>query len=362
VIGHCGSGGTEQQAALLVRGLAEYGLQVDVFILEGGPQRLRFGGARVHSLGSFGRRRLSRALSLVLATMRLACALRRGRYNCVHAVLARAYVITPMVVRAFHVRSAVVAWRRNLGIHRTPDGAFARLEKWATRLTDVVVCNATSVEEYWRAECGPGRTVWRVVLNALEPWRFGPAPVGEYCGSSPLLVNVASLRAVKGQEVLLDAVAMLGGGAVNVAVLGDGPSRPDLARLAERLGVSLDLPGHVEDTRSWLAGASLYVHPSHSEGSSNAIAEAMAQGCAVVASDVGGSRELLGGAGVLFAAGDARKLADSLERLLASPETRRHMGAAARERAERELNVSTLVGRHIEIYEEARACVASPAW
>lgn len=362
VIGHCGAGGTEQQAAVLVKGLVEHGLHVDVLILEGGPQGHRFGGARVRQLGSLRRGRLRRALTLVLATVRLARALRRGRYDCVHAVLARAYVVTPLVVRVLHLRPVVVVWRRNLGIHRNAGGALARLENWATRLTDVVVCNAKSVEDYWREECGPCRAVWRVIPNALESWRFARVIVSEQCGSRPLLVNVGSLRPVKGQGVLLDAVAMLEGDAVDVAVIGDGPMRADLAGQAKRLGVTLKLPGHVEDTRPWLTAASLYVHPSHSEGSSNAIAEAMAQGCAVVASDVGGSRDLLGGTGILVRPGNAGELAAALERLLASPGTRRQMGAAARERARREFNISALVDRHMEIYEEARTCVASPAW
>lgn len=361
VIGHCGAGGTEQQAAVLVRGLVERGIHVDVLILEGGPQGQQFGGARVCQLGSLRRRRLSRALTLVLVTLRLARALRRGQYDCVHAVLARAYVLTPFVVRALHTRSVVVAWRRNLGIHRDIGGPVARLESWATSLTDVVVCNAASVKDYWREQGGPGRAAWHVIPNALESWRFAPATVLGDCGARHRLVNVGSLRPVKGQELLLEAVAMLEGVTVDVAVIGEGPIRADLARRAERLGVALQLPGHVDDTRPWLAGASLYVHPSHSEGSSNAIAEAMAQGCAVVASDVGGSRELLGGTGVLVPPGDARGLADTLERLLACPATRRELGVAARKRAEQDMNVSAVVDRHIEIYEEARQCVASPA-
>lgn len=362
VIGHCGPGGTEQQAAVLVKGLVERGINVDVLILEGGAQGQQFGGARVLQLGQLRRGRLSRALTLVLATMRLGHALRQGRYDAVHAALARAHVVTPLVVRALRLPPVVVVWRRNVGIHRKADGVLARLETWATRLTDAVVCNAKAVEDYWRTDSGSGRSVWHVVPNALESWRFDPPNVIEHPGTRPLLVNVGSLRPVKGQEVFLEAVSMLGDrSAVDVAVIGDGPVRAALHRQAERLGVALELPGHVEDTRPWLAEASLYVHPSRSEGMSNAIAEAMAQGCAVVATDVGGSRELLAGTGVLVPPGDARELADSIERLLASPSSRASMGEAARERAKQHMSVSVVVGRHIEIYEEACACVASPA-
>lgn len=362
IIGHCGPGGTEQQAAVLVKGLVERGVNVDVLILEGGAQGQQFGGARVRQLGQLRRGHLSRALTLVLATMRLARALRHGRYDAVHAVLARAHVVTPLVVRALRLPAVVVVWRRNVGIHRKAGGVLARLESWATRLTDAVVCNAKAVEDYWRISSGSGRSVWYVVPNALESWRFVPVTDVEHPGTRPLLVNVGSLRPVKGQEVLLDAVGMLGGRwPVDVVVIGDGPMGTDLARRAERLGVPLELPGHVEDTRPWLASATLYVHPSHSEGSSNAIAEAMAQGCAVVASDVGGSRELLAGTGVLVPPGDVGELADSLERLLASPSWRCSLGEAAREHAQLHMSVSAVVGRHLEIYEEACACAASPA-
>ncbi|MDD5103110.1 MAG: glycosyltransferase [Candidatus Peribacteraceae bacterium] len=80
----------------------------------------------------------------------------------------------------------------------------------------------------------------------------------------------------------------------------------------------------------------IFVLPSYSEGLSNALQEAMASGCACVASDVGGNRFLIqnGVSGLLFPAGDREALRSHLRRLLEDPAKRRSIGEAARKRIE----------------------------
>jgi len=103
-----------------------------------------------------------------------------------------------------------------------------------------------------------------------------------------------------------------------------------------------------------LRAIDIFVLPSLSEALSNALMEAMACGCAVVASQVGGNPELVsdGTTGLLFRAGDAAELADRLERLIVDDGLRTRVGVAASESVRQRFSLQASVRRMEEIYEE----------
>jgi glycosyltransferase involved in cell wall biosynthesis len=80
--------------------------------------------------------------------------------------------------------------------------------------------------------------------------------------------------------------------------------------------------------------------------------EAMAQGRLLVASDVGGHRELIedGRTGVLFAAGDPKALADQVLALLAAPQRWEALRASGRRFVEHERNWAASVARYVAVY------------
>ncbi|TSC59197.1 MAG: group 1 glycosyl transferase [Candidatus Peregrinibacteria bacterium Greene0416_19] len=88
------------------------------------------------------------------------------------------------------------------------------------------------------------------------------------------------------------------------------------------------------DIAAILASTDIFVLPSYSEGLSNSLMEAMASGCACVASDVGGNAYLIqnGVSGFLFPAGDRQSLAAHIRRLIEDPHKRKAMGEAAQRR------------------------------
>lgn len=120
---------------------------------------------------------------------------------------------------------------------------------------------------------------------------------------------------------------------MRLLLLGDGPERAALQGQAERLriGDDLFLAGHVGNPLPFLAHAALFVLPSRWEGMSNALLEAMAVGCPVVASNCSGSAELLGQAFArqLVPAGDPSALGDAIVRTLRSPPDRLALQAQA---------------------------------
>ncbi len=93
-------------------------------------------------------------------------------------------------------------------------------------------------------------------------------------------------------------------------------------------------PGYQEDVGPFFAAFDAFVLPSGNEGTPVTAIEALASGCAVVATRVGGVPDVVrdGTDGFLVELGDLDALADALARLAGDPELRRRLGSAGRER------------------------------
>jgi glycosyltransferase involved in cell wall biosynthesis len=120
-----------------------------------------------------------------------------------------------------------------------------------------------------------------------------------------------------------------------LAILGDGPERVSLERLAARLGLGrrVAFPGQVGNPGDWYRRADLYAMSSRYENFPNSLAEAMAYGCAVVSYDCDtGPRDIIrhGKDGLLVApVGDVAALSAALDRLMGDAAARERMAAQA---------------------------------
>jgi glycosyltransferase involved in cell wall biosynthesis len=118
-----------------------------------------------------------------------------------------------------------------------------------------------------------------------------------------------------------------------------------------------DIPGVVAHgevapaaVQNALASASIAVLPSREEAFPMFLVEAMAHGCAIVATDVGGVRELLGDAGALVPADDAGALGEALTRLISEPGRRAELSAAAGRRAAERFDARPVARQWAETY------------
>jgi len=167
--------------------------------------------------------------------------------------------------------------------------------------------------------------------------------------SAPLLVTIGRLDPRKGQDTLVRAVALAdrSGSPVELAMIGEGPARGDLERLAAELGVTgrLRLPGGVSDAEkiAWIDAADLIVqasrrHGNMVEGLGLAMAEAGARGKVVVSTSHGGVPEVVRDrdTGVLLPeTADATLWAERIGALVAERAVREAMGARAKSWVER---------------------------
>ncbi|GAB3094332.1 glycosyltransferase [Lysobacter terrae] len=145
-----------------------------------------------------------------------------------------------------------------------------------------------------------------------------------------------------------------------IALVGDGPLRASLAELAHELGVSADIHflGERRDATRLMQAADFLVLPSLFEGTSNALLEAMAGGCPVVASAVGGSAELIdhGYTGLLFPSDDAQAFAAAIKRLF-DTEFRTALAQAARRHVEQNHSQAALAAATALVYERCLRAV-----
>ena len=155
---------------------------------------------------------------------------------------------------------------------------------------------------------------------------------------------VGRLEEEKRFDVLLEAVALLAPRRpeVRLVVVGEGSLRPRLQRRCQDLGIAARCRflGHRSDVRDLYHGFDLFVQSSDHEGSPTVIVEAMAMEVPVVATNVGGTGELIesGAHGLLVPRRQPAAMAQAMETTLAGPDATRGQVAAARERVERVLS------------------------
>lgn len=175
-------------------------------------------------------------------------------------------------------------------------------------------------------------------------------------GDSPArLVMVARLSRWKDQSTLLHALSDLKDLDWQLDLVGDGPLRGQVEKLAQRLGLTsrVTFCGFRLDIPERLAQAQVFLLISKWEGFPRSILEAMRAGLPVVASDVGGVPESVvdGETGFVIPRGDVGLLHDCLLKLISNPELRVRMGRNGRARYEERFTFDRLVGRTTEIYE-----------
>ena len=147
-----------------------------------------------------------------------------------------------------------------------------------------------------------------------------------------------------------------------LVVAGGGVQERRVRRLAEgHANVRvLGIVASAERRLELLRGADVFVLPSTAEGLALSLLEAMAAGCAVVATDVGEDGAALGDAGVLIPATPLeRPLAEALERLRGDAALRERLGSAARERVVSRYGLERNLGRLLGIYQRLRVGAAA---
>uniref|UniRef100_UPI0012EEB418 glycosyltransferase family 4 protein n=1 Tax=Kribbia dieselivorans TaxID=331526 RepID=UPI0012EEB418 len=229
-------------------------------------------------------------------------------------------------------------------------GLRGHLVQWlTTRRADLVTgassdlvasAQAHGARRSWAAEV-PSPRVPRLLQapldalarDALRTELLAPLPVDP---TGPLVVTVCSLDPQHRIPDLLDAAAEVESG-ITWVVIGDGDL--EVRETLQQESVTRALPVHlVEETdpdtvTRWLQAADLFVLPSSWDARPMAVQDAMAAGTPVIATDVGGLRDLVDGVGLLVPVGDPAALGGAVDAILQDPTWHAEMVQAGRTRA-----------------------------
>lgn len=228
----------------------------------------------------------------------------------------------------------------------------------ATRLVAV----SPRLRELFLADWGLPPEQVTAIMNAVPLEQFLAVPERPTPSSAPLTITtIGRLSPQKDQATLLEAARplLLRRPDARVQLVGQGRLEAQLRAQAQSLGIAEQLvfAGVRHDVPAVLAETDIFVLSSRWEGVPITAAEAMAAGRAVLLTDVGGCRDLVthGAEGLLAPPGDAAALGAALAQLADEPALRRRLGAAARARARRELDMTSFVARHEALYEQVLA-------
>jgi glycosyltransferase involved in cell wall biosynthesis len=199
--------------------------------------------------------------------------------------------------------------------------------RWTNRLANVTTTNsvlagkelvARGVVTLERLQVIPNA----IAVNSLRVRKEGESGELAKVETTWTWLAVGRLERQKAFDVALRAVDILtrSGRSLNLLIAGEGGEEHNLRDLCDQLGLGgiVDLLGYRNDVHDLLSSADAFLLSSRWEGLPNVVMEAMAAGVPVVATDVGGVRELIvdGVSGHIAPANDAAALAAAMARLM----------------------------------------------
>jgi glycosyltransferase involved in cell wall biosynthesis len=356
--------GAQRQLLELVKGLDKSRFAPIVLALHrGGPMEQDFRrvpGARL----LFAMRRGRFDSGCLLRIYRI---LRRTQADVVQPFLTPATLYGLLPALACRTPVKIVTERAGPGNRNAGRGyrLYLRIEDFLSRFADWAVPNSEMGARFLiQRGIRPSRI--HVIYNGIDFDRLVPDPEVTRAARQSLEVPpdgkvvgmMARLCAVKNHAMFLQAAAIVSRQVPDArfALLGDGPLRGTLEQMSTDLGLASKIAfyGEQRDVASYLRSFDLLAHTSETEGCSNSLIEAMALGEPVVATDVGGNREIVrdGQTGFLVPLGDVESLANRIIRLMSEADLLSKMGAEARRETISRFAPQKMVEQYESLYEE----------
>ena len=315
---------------------------------------------------------LRREISLfwdLIVLSKLSKLIKEGKFDLVHTHTSKAGFIGRLAAKICRVKIIVHTPHGHVfysyfGKFKT--AFFIKLEKWAAKFTDrIITLTGLGRDEHVRlgiAEAGK----FLPVYCGIDLTRFLSCQVDVEAerkrwqiAKDDLVVGMVSrLVPIKGVEYFIRAIPEIKKEMprVKFLIVGDGPLKEGLEKLAENLGVGREIifTGNRNDIPDFMAIFDVYVLTSLNEGLGRTLIEAMASGKCAVATRVGGVAEIVidGETGILVEPKDPLGLKKAIVKLLTNKDLRDKMGNKAKERAKAFFGVDTMIEKTEKLYQE----------
>lgn len=364
VIGEMEVGGSQRQIVHLLTGLDRRLWQpelayfrTDSFLLD----RLREAGIPVHHVPKHGRVDVG-------FLWRFAALLRRGDYDLIQAFSLTAELWTVLARSLCRRRPPIVASERNQQLDKP--SWYWRVKRFVLARSAAAIANSDAGARMTALHTGVPFAFFDTICNGVDvPPDIAPGEREALRASLGVPADrtfglfVGRLAPQKNLDCLIDAMARLPAGQRPwLALVGEGPLRGHAQQRVAASGLAADITfaGERPDAQKLMQAADFLVLPSHFEGLSNSLLEAMAAGCPVIASAVGGTPELIEHqrTGLLFTTDDAARLAECLSRLSDDEVLRSRLARQARDHVASTYGISSLVAATAAVYER---CLGSEA-
>lgn len=348
VIGSADIGGAEKQLVRLSQELKLRGVRVEVvFTQTGGPLTAHLDRSGVPWRLFSIRPRDNFAKSLPEA-IRFARYLMKSRPLLINAWLPESTIIALTLARIFTPQCRRIASvRGDLSQYPRPIRAIFRL---TFRAADRVICNSAYLSEMINQIFEVERSKIKVIQNGVDL----PTEISDTSIHPPTAVVVANFHQYKGHETLLDALEKISI-PLHVRLCGGGSARSKVADeiVRRNLGTVVTLVSEPADLVTELKTAQFAIHPSTTEGMSNAILEEMASGLPVVAFDIAGNLPIITHEenGLLAETPSPMALADAIDLLAGNSALRDRLSKEARKKAA-EFDWNSSVTKYIETFEK----------
>lgn len=355
-------GGTERQAVELLKRLDPTRYDVRLAALRNcGPFykeiEERFPDVPEFPLTSFYDLNAARQLARLRALMA------RERIDVLHAHDFYAGFIGAAAARLAGTR--VIACQRHLKL------SDRRIHEWGTRiihrLADRILVNSEAIRDHILSSSSSHASKIVVIKNGISSFSE-PAETrslhDKLCrelkveSDSKLIGMVARLQVIKGHKFFIEAASRVieKEPKAQLVIVGDGPLKNEILDQASRLGIRerLHLLGDRTDVARLVASFDLVVLASLHEGLPNAVMEAMAAGVPVVATAVGGTKELIkaGETGYLVPPADPDALAERITFALENDGERMRIATSARHFINAEFGMRRMVESVEKLYDE----------
>jgi glycosyltransferase involved in cell wall biosynthesis len=265
----------------------------------------------------------------------------------------------------------VIASRRWLYV--APRPGLIPLNRWAGRLADRVLANSSAVARVLKEERVPAAKIVSIP-NFVGARAFSHNDAASRAAQrrtwgvpeDAFVVGcVARLAPVKNHQMLLRAVQGMVE-RIHVVLIGDGPERAALTKLAQELEIErrVHFAGELLATTNLHQYLDVSVLCSRSEGFPNSVLEAQAAQVPVVATAVGGITDLVidGETGFLVAVDDVATLRSRLQTLATDAELGRRLGSAGMRRAQSTYSEAAVIGKLAALYQELAAAPVQHAF